>query len=108
MSIEQDASSDKGKIREFEKYGLFLELSDESYSSDDENNQEKINELKARIQENEKDWDAYIELIQAYRCNGDIDNLRSIRLQCKQVFPLPSGNLLLKKLMCRYVDSMDR
>ena len=95
MSIEQDASSDKGKIREFDKYGLFLELSDESYSSDDENNQEKINELKARIQENEKDWDAYIELIQAYRCNGDIDNLRSIRLQCKQVFPLPSGNFLL-------------
>lgn len=48
--------------------------------------------MKARIQENERDWDAYVELIQIYRLSGDIDNLRSLRLQCKQVFPLPPGS----------------
>ena len=69
-----------------------IESSEGSYSSENEEEQhQKIDGLKLRIQENNKDWDAYLELINIYRLLGEVDDLRSLRLQFKQQFPLPKG-----------------
>ena len=47
--------------------------------------------LQEHIATNSRDEEAYMRLIEIYRSIGDIDKLRSIRLQFKQNLPLSSG-----------------
>lgn len=47
------------------------------------------------IKANPKDLEAYNKLIEIYRSNGEIEELRNIRLQMKKTFPLSPGLLLL-------------
>lgn len=49
---------------------------------------ENIEKWKEALKTNPKDLETYNKLIEMYRKSGEIDELRSIRLQMKKTFPL--------------------
>lgn len=71
-----------------------------SLDSDDnewneEEMQQKTEVLKKQIEANTKDENAYKELIALYRKQGNIDEVRNIRVQYKQNLPLSPGFICL-------------
>lgn len=49
---------------------------------------ENIEKWKEALKTNPRDREPYTKLIEAYRKSGEVDELRSIRLQMKKAFPL--------------------
>ena len=68
-----------------------------SEESDSENiedeNAKLIPELKQQIAANPKDENAYKQLIAIYRTEGNIDEVRMVRVQLKQNLPLSTGKI---------------
>lgn len=65
--------------------------SDSSSSKQEEMEEEmteNIEKWKEALKANPKDLEAYNKLIEAYRKSGEVDELRSTRLQMKKAFPL--------------------
>ena len=69
-----------------------------SEESDSENiedeNAKRIPELKQQIAANPKDENAYKQLIAIYRTEGNIDEVRMVRVQLKQNLPLSTGKIM--------------
>ena len=76
----------------------FLDLDSESSYSDEDKSEEiqkQVEELKQQLQANPKDKEGYDKIIELYRSLGEIDDLRAIRLQYKQNYPLSPGFIYL-------------
>ena len=69
--------------------------SEDSDSESIENENVKlIPELKQQIAANPKDENAYKQLIAIYRTEGNIDEVRMLRVQLKQNLPLSTGKII--------------
>jgi hypothetical protein len=66
-----------------------------SSSSSSELNQinfkERLQSLRQRIQSDSGDFQAWLELIRLLRQNGELEDLREVRKQFSDRFPLPFG-----------------
>jgi squamous cell carcinoma antigen recognized by T-cells 3 len=64
----------------------------EEDDDDDNEFEEKLNVLKASIEENKYTYQNYVDIIDLTKKHGDLDNLRVYREKMSELFPLTESN----------------
>ena len=98
------------RVQKTDVLSLLLDSdSESSYSDEDKSEiiQKQVEELKKQLQDKPKDKEGYDKIIELYRSLGEIDDLRAIRLQYKQNYPLSPGFIDIHFFTSRNLDSMD-
>lgn len=70
----------------------------------EEETKENIEKWKEALKTNPKDLETYNKLIEAYRASGEVEELRSTRLQMKKASPLSPGVILSSSLICSNME----
>lgn len=81
-----------------------VDSSDSEQEGMEEEMKENIEKWKEALKTNPKDLDAYNNLIEAYRASGEVEELRSTRLQMKKAFPLSPGGMFSSFMICSNME----
>ncbi len=90
-TLEADAKLDDAHINEH------MDVSDsgeDSLSSSEEaEDEQRINEYRERLNSNQYDFQSHFQLLRLLRKAGELDELRQRRVKFADLFPLPESTL---------------